>query len=218
MIHLDHVPIRTRPARRNVSTALRLRLVRGTLDRTPRPRRDSYEARSIRHLDYRQTPTRTTPGRIARPILLTYCESKVRTFNATTYYPHRHGYTCDRRGNNTSVSPHFFTTHPGMGGENLSLCTPYRTLFHHRPPLRKDMTRSVSHNLGDSALSTQPRPSLDLTSTPITGQQERRTDVAQDSGSFHHLIPDVITVSRDGQPYLRHVATAIPIGIDKTSP
>jgi hypothetical protein len=42
--------------------------------------------------------------------------------------------------------------------------------------------------------------------------------VAQDLGSFHRLIPDVITVSRDGQPYLRHVATAIPIGIDKTSP
>jgi hypothetical protein len=61
-------------------------------------------------------------------------------------------------------------------------------------------------------------PSLDPTSTPTTDQQERKTDVAQNSGSFHRLIPDVITVSRDGHPFLRHVATATPTGIDKTSP
>jgi hypothetical protein len=64
----------------------------------------------------------------------------------------------------------------------------------------------------------QPRPNLDPASTPTTGQQERKTDVAQDSGSFHRLIPDIITVSGDGQPFLRHVATATYTGIDKTSP
>jgi hypothetical protein len=101
-----------------------------------------------------------------------------------------------------------------MGGESLSLYTPYRTLFYHRPPLRTDTIRFVSPDLRDSALST----SLDLASTPTTGQQERKTDVAQDSGSFHRLIPDIITVSGDGQPFLRHVATTTPIGIDKTSP
>jgi hypothetical protein len=85
-MYLDYVLTRTRRARRDASTALRLRLVRGTLDGTPRPRHDSYEARSIKHLDYWQTPTRTTPGRIARPILPTYSEAKVKAFNTTIYY------------------------------------------------------------------------------------------------------------------------------------
>jgi hypothetical protein len=30
---------------------------------------------------------------------------------------YRHGYDQDRRGNNTRVRPHYFTTHPMMGGE-----------------------------------------------------------------------------------------------------
>jgi hypothetical protein len=48
-----------------------------------------------------------------------------------------------------------------MGGENLSLYTPYRALFCHRSPSRKDTTRSVSHDLGDSPYP----PSLDPAST-----------------------------------------------------
>jgi hypothetical protein len=52
-----------------------------------------------------------------------------------------------------------------MGGENLSLYTPYRTLFCHRSPSREDTTRSVPHDLRDSALSTHPQPSLDPAST-----------------------------------------------------
>jgi hypothetical protein len=105
-----------------------------------------------------------------------------------------------------------------MGGENLSLYTPYRALLCHRSPSRVDMTRSVSHDLGDSALSAQPRPGLDPASTPTTGQQGRKANVAQDVGSFHRLVPDVTSVSGDGQPFLRHVAIATSIGIDKTSP
>jgi hypothetical protein len=112
----------------------------------------------------------------------------------------------------------FFTAHPGMGGENLSLCTPYRALFHHRPPSRKDTTRYVSHDLSDSALSAQPRPSLDPASTPTTGQQGGKADVAQDSGSFHRLVPDITTVSGDGQPFLKHVATSTSTRINKTLP
>jgi hypothetical protein len=42
--------------------------------------------------------------------------------------------------------------------------------------------------------------------------------VAQDLGSFHYLVPYVTMVSRDGRPFLRHVATATSTGIDKTSP
>jgi hypothetical protein len=65
----------------------------------------------------------------------------------------------------TPVSNLTFTAHPGMGGENLSLYTPYRTLFCHRSPSREDTTRFVPYDLGDSALSTRPRPVLDPAST-----------------------------------------------------
>jgi hypothetical protein len=114
-----------------------------------------------------------------------------------------------------------FTTHPGMGDENLSLYAPYHTLFCHRSPSREDTTRTIPHDLGDSALSTRPRPILDSALTqprPTIGQQGGEVDVAQDSGSFHHLVLYVTTVSRDGRPFLGHVATAISTGIDKTSP
>jgi hypothetical protein len=42
--------------------------------------------------------------------------------------------------------------------------------------------------------------------------------MAYDSGSFHRLIPYVTMVSRDGRPFLGHVAIATSTGIDKTSP
>jgi hypothetical protein len=42
--------------------------------------------------------------------------------------------------------------------------------------------------------------------------------MAQDSGSFHRLLPNVTMVSKDGRPFLGHVATATSTGIDKTSP
>jgi hypothetical protein len=47
----------------------------------------------------------------------------------------------------------------------LSLYTPYRTLFCYWSPSRVNTTRSVSHDLGDSALSARPRPGLDPAST-----------------------------------------------------
>jgi hypothetical protein len=58
--------------------------------------------------------------------------------------------------------------------------------------------------------STQPRPTI--------GQQGGKIDVAQDSGSFRRLVPYVTMVSRDGRPFLGHVAIATSKGIDKTSP
>jgi hypothetical protein len=63
-----------------------------------------------------------------------------------------------------------------MGGENLSLYTPYRTLFCHRSPSREDTTRSVPHDLGDLALSAYPRPGLDPASTyhRSIGRKDRR--------------------------------------------
>jgi hypothetical protein len=87
--------------------------------------------------------------------------------------------------------------------------------------LREDTTRTVPHDLGDSALSTRPRPVLNLASTqprPTADQQGRKADVAQDSESFHRLVLYVTMVSRDGRPFPGHVATATFTGIDKTSP
>jgi hypothetical protein len=114
-----------------------------------------------------------------------------------------------------------FTAHPRMGGENLSLYAPYRALFCHRSPLREDTTRTIPHDLGDSALSTWPRPVLDLASTEprlTIGQHGEKADMAQDSRSFHRLILYVTMVSRDGRSFPGHVATATSTGIDKTSP
>jgi hypothetical protein len=113
---------------------------------TPRPRSDSYEARSTGCLDHVLTRMRlarqdastteksltpTTLGRASRPTLFTNSETKVRAFNATTNHflpswlqqqPAWRQYRCQ-------IS--LFTTHPGMGSENLSLYTPYHALFHH---------------------------------------------------------------------------------------
>jgi hypothetical protein len=74
--------------------------------------------------------TRTTLGRAGRSIALTNSETKVKAFNATANHflpswlqqqPAWRQYLCQ-------IS--LFTTHPGMGGENLSLYAPYRALFH----------------------------------------------------------------------------------------
>jgi hypothetical protein len=133
----------------------------------------------------------------------------------TTSY--HHGYSSYRRESSTGVKSYFFTAHPGMRGENLSLYAPYRALFCHRSSSREDTTRTVPHDLGDSALSTRPRPGLDPSSTYHRSQGEK-ADVAQDSGSFHRLVVYVTMVSRDGRSFLGHVAIATSTWIDKTSP
>jgi hypothetical protein len=88
----------------------------------------------------------------------------------------------------------------------------------HRLPSREDTTRPIFHNLGDSALPVRHRPGLDPTSTPSTVQQEKKDGMAWRSESFRRLILYVTVVSRDGQPFLGHVATVTSTGIDKTSP
>jgi hypothetical protein len=133
---------------------------------------------------------------------------------ATTY---QHSHHHDRRGSNTGVSPHCFTTHPVMGVKPVTIHTLPCTVYH-QSHSREDTTRPVFRDLGDSALSVRHRPGLDPASTPDAVRRGRKAGVAQSSGSCRRLIPDVTMMSRDGRPFLEHAATATPTGTDKTSP
>jgi hypothetical protein len=109
-----------------------------------------------------------------------------------------------------------FTTHPGIGGENLSLYMQCQVLFRHRSPSRHNTMTVVPRNSWGSALSIPRRP----TSTwprPTAGQQRSKTCTPQDLGSFHHPILYVTMVPMDGWPFSEHVATAASTASDKTS-
>jgi hypothetical protein len=82
-----------------------------------------------------------------------------------------------------------------MGGENLSLYTPHRTLFCHRSPSREDMTRTVPHNLGDSALSTRPRPVLDPSLTWPRPSVIEPTNYTRLSKKIIHRADDLANLS-----------------------
>jgi hypothetical protein len=133
---------------------------------------------------------------------------------ATSYH---HGYSCDRRGNNTGVKSHFLP--PILGWEVKTCHYTHHTAHcfaadHPRGRIRQGSYPTISGirpypPVLDPA-STQPRSTI--------GQQGGKADVAQDSMSSHHLVPYVTIESEDGWPFLGHVATATSIGIDKTSP
>jgi hypothetical protein len=126
---------------RNASTAFRL--VRGTLDGTPRPRSDSYEARSTERLDYVLTRTRhprrdastafrlargsldnasRLPGnlRLARPRvgpLDPPCSPTLRQKSEhliqSPTTSYHHGTNSYRRGSSTGVKSYFLLSIPG---------------------------------------------------------------------------------------------------------
>jgi hypothetical protein len=129
---------------------------------------------------------------------------------------YRHGYSCDRRGSNAGVSSYFLPPIPGWEVKTCHYTHLTAYCFatdHPRGRIRQGLYPTIS------GIRPYP-PSLDPASTQpraTTSQQGRKADVAQDLGSFHRLVPDVTTVSGDGQPFLRHVATAVSTGIDKTS-
>jgi hypothetical protein len=141
----------------------------------PRPRPIPYKARIKRHLD--RIPTRTRLAwlpaklRLARPRVGTLdplhsptsrqkSEHSMR-LPATIY---RHGHSRDRRGSNASVSPHFFTAHPVMGGKTYH-CAPltahYFTTDHPRGRIRQGPYSAISKIQPDPSdldpASTQPR-------------------------------------------------------------
>jgi hypothetical protein len=80
------------------------------------------------------------------------------------------------------------------------------------------MTKFVYRTPWDSDLSVRSRPGLDPTSMPRIVQQGKRYSMARRSGSFRRLVLYVTVVSRNGLPFLGHVATIASTGIDKTSP
>jgi hypothetical protein len=222
----DTPPTRTRLARWDASTVFRLRLVRGTLDGTPRPRPGSYEARSIKHPDRVPTHTRlvqlSANLRLTRPRVgsldplysptLRQKPEHLMRLPATSYH---HGHSYDQCGSSAGVSSHFLLPIPGWEVKtcHYTHLTAYCSATDHpRGRIRPYPT----------ILGIQPYlPVLDPTSTqprPSAGQQGGKADVAQDLGSFHRLLPDVTMVSKDGQPFLGHVATSTSTGINKTSP
>jgi hypothetical protein len=93
-----------------------------------------------------------------------------------------------------------FTAHLGMGGEKLSLYTPYRALFCHRSPSREDTTRTVPLDLGDSALSTCPRPVLDPSSTRPRPSLDPPS-VSRDERPTWHMTQGLFTVSPSTSPW-----------------
>jgi hypothetical protein len=139
-------------------------------------------------------------------------EHLMRLTTPTNWY----GRNQDRRVSNAGVSLHCFTAIPGWEVKAVTVhALPYTV--YRQSPSREDTTRPVFHNLRDSALSIRPRPGLDPASTPSTVQQEEKAGMARCSGSFRRLIPDVTIVSRDGRPFLGHIATVTSTGIDITS-
>jgi hypothetical protein len=188
MGRLRCIPTRTRPARRDASTTFRF--VRGTLDGTPRPRSDSYEAPSTGRLD--RVPTRTRLVRLSAnlrlarprvgpldppysPTLRQKSEHLMRL--PTTSY--RHGYSCDRRGSSTGVRSHFLLPIPGWEVKPITIYTMPHTVL---PSITleggydKDRTpRSREFGLIHPSL-THPRPGLDPASTyhQSVGRKGRR--------------------------------------------
>jgi hypothetical protein len=132
----------------------------------------------------------------------------------TSYH---HGYSRGRHGNNTGVKSHFLLPIPGW---EVKTCHYTHHTAHY---FATDHPRGrIQQGLYPMILGIRPYPPiLDPASTqpqPTIGQQGGKADVAQDSRSFHRLVPYSTMVSGDGRPFLEHVATATSTGIDKTSP
>jgi hypothetical protein len=163
-------PSRTRLARWSASTALRFRLVRGTLDGSA-----STAPCTARHLDHTptrtrlvrptgKTPTRVTPGQALDPLTSPTPGQKSEHLMRLPTTTNRYGHNQDRRGSNAGVSPHYFSAHPVMGGES-SHCT--HLTVHCLPSITLEGGYDKTHipqSRGFGLIrstSTRPRSSLD---------------------------------------------------------
>jgi hypothetical protein len=133
----------------------------------------------------------------------------------TTSY--HHGYNSYQRGSSTSVKSYFLLPIPGWEVKTYH-CTHHTVHYfatdHPQGRIQQGPYPMISgirpYPPVIDPSSTQPRPTI--------GQQGGKADVALGSGSFHRLVLYVTMVSRDGRPYLGHVAIATSTGINKTSP
>jgi hypothetical protein len=200
---LDHVPTRTRLARRDALTTFRLAW--GLLNKTPRPPRNLRLARPwVELVDPPHSPTlRQKSEHLMQP--------------PTTSYPH--GYSNNRHGSSTSVKSHFYC--PSRDGQWKPVTA------HAIPgtvppliPLEAEYDENRTPEFSGLGLIHSPSTHLDPSSTrprPTAGQQGSKAYVPQDPESFHHLILYVTMVSGDGRPFSGHVATAASTALDKTS-
>jgi hypothetical protein len=140
----------------------------------------------------------------------------------TTSYPY--GYNNNRHGGSTGVKSYFLLPIPGWEVKTYH-CTHHTMHYfatdHPRGRIRQGPYPTILGTRPYPLTVDPPRPVLDPTSTPprpTAGQQGRKADVTQDPEFFHHLILYVTMVSRDGRPFLGHVATATSTTIDKTPP
>jgi hypothetical protein len=78
---------------------------------------------------------------------------------------YRHGYSCDRRGNSTGVKSHFLLHIPGWEVKTCHYTHHTAHYFATDHPRGRIRQGPDPHDLGDSALSARPRPSLDPAST-----------------------------------------------------
>jgi hypothetical protein len=190
-------PSRTRPARRSTSTALRLRLVRGTLDGNA-----STAPCTAGHLDHAPTrtrpvrpteksPTRVTPGRALDPLTSPTPGQKSEHLMRLPTTTNRYGHNQDQRGSNAGISLHYFTAHPVMGGES---CHYTHLTVHYSSPVTLeggyDKAR-IPQSRGFSLIrpvSTRPRPNLDAphSSTGKEGQHGTALRVTSSSHPLRH--------------------------------
>jgi hypothetical protein len=94
----------------------------------------------------------------------------------------------------------------------------YSTTDHPRGRIRRVLYPAIPGTRPYPFTIDPPRPVLDPASTNRRTKQECKACMIQDPESFHRLIIYVTTVSRDGRPFLGHIATAASTAFDKTSP
>jgi hypothetical protein len=190
MGRLDHVPTRMRLARQDASTT-------------------------------EKSLTRTTLGRAGRPTSLTNSETKVRAFNATANHFLPHGYSGNQHGSSTGVKSHFLLPIPGWAVKTYH-CTHhtghYSTTDHPRGRIRRVPYPAILGTRPYPFVVDPPRPVLDPASTNRRSKQECKACMIHDPEPFRRLILYVTIVSRDGRPFLEHVATTASTTFDKTSP
>jgi hypothetical protein len=154
------------------------------LDGKPRPRSDSYEARSTSHLDYRKLSVLARPrvGPLDPPYSPTLRQKSEYLMRLPTTFYH-HGYNSNRCESSASVKSHFLLPIPGW--EMKTCHYTHHTVHcfatdHPRGRIRQGPYPTISGTRPYPPIldpsSARPRPGLDPASTHrrSTGKKDRR--------------------------------------------